>query len=131
MPESTFKQILTTKSAPAPVGPYSQAVESGGFVFCSGQISIDPTSNEVLRGGVKEQAEQVLKNLGAVLEAAGLGYQHVVKTTIFLVDMEDFAAVNEVYATRFSKDAPARSTIAVAGLPKGVRVEIEAIAARP
>lgn len=127
----THKQILMTKSAPAPVGPYSQAVESGGFLFCSGQISIDPATDEVLKGGVKEQAELVLKNLGALLSAAGLGFEHVVKTTIFLVDMNDFAAVNEVYATRFSKDPPARSTIAVAGLPKGVRVEIEAIAARP
>jgi 2-iminobutanoate/2-iminopropanoate deaminase len=123
-------RIVTTKSAPAPVGPYSQAVESGGFLFCSGQIPIDPASNETRLGSASEQADLVLKNVAAVLEAAGLSFQNVVKTTIFLTDMADFAAVNEVYATRFKSSPPARSTIAVAALPKGARVEIEVIAAR-
>ena len=125
-----MKKILRTDKAPAPVGPYSQAVESGGFLFCSGQIAIDPKSNNVLTGPIEEQAKQVLENIRAVLEEAGLGFQNVVKTTIFLTKMEDFTAVNEVYARYFSEQPPARSTVAVAGLPKGVHVEIEVIAKR-
>ena len=125
------KRVITTKAAPAPVGPYSQAVEVNGLIFCSGQISIEPATDQVKLGGVQEQTELVLKNVEGLLGAAGLGFKDVVKTTIFLLDMADFAAVNEIYATRFGKEPPARSTVAVAGLPKGVRVEIEVIAARP
>lgn len=124
------KRIVSTKSAPAPVGPYSQAVEAGGLLFCAGQIPIDPATSEVVHGTPREQAELVLKNVGAVLEAAGLTFAHVVKSTIYLVDMNDFGAVNEVYATRFAHDPPARTTIAVLALPKGVRVEIEVVAMR-
>lgn len=124
------KRIITTSKAPAPVGPYSQAVEANGFLFCSGQIAIDPATNQVVHGTVGEQAELVLKNVQATLEGAGLGFKDVVKTTIFLVDMNDFGAVNEVYATRFKENPPARSTIAVAALPKGVKVEIEVLAVR-
>ena len=124
------KRIIETKNAPSPVGPYSQAVESQGFLFCSGQISIDPASNQVILGPVAEQAEVVMKNIQAVLKEAGLGFENVVKTTIFLTNMNDFAAVNEVYGRYFKTQPPARSTIAVAGLPKGVQVEIEVIAAK-
>ena len=124
------KRIITTSKAPAPVGPYSQAVEANGFLFCSGQIAIDPATNQVVHGSVGEQAELVLKNVQATLEGAGLGFKDVVKTTIFLVDMNDFGAVNEIYATRFKENPPARSTIAVAALPKGVKVEIEVLAVR-
>src|SRR4051812_11836348 len=122
------KKIIETKNAPAPIGPYSQAVEAGGFLFCSGQISINPQSGQVVLGGVAEQAELVMKNIGAVLEAAQASFDHVVKTTIFLTDMADFPAVNEVYGKYFKSQPPARSTIAVAGLPKGVKVEIEVLA---
>lgn len=125
-----MKTIHRTDKAPAPVGPYSQAVEAGGFLFCSGQISIDPKTNQVHTGPVTDQARLVLENIKAVLENAGLHFGHVVKTTIFLTNMNDFAAVNEVYAQYFKEQPPARSTIAVAGLPKGVNVEIEVIAKR-
>lgn len=125
-----MKKIIRTDKAPAPVGPYSQAVEAGGFLFCSGQIAIDPKTNQVHTGPIEEQASMVLENIKAVLEQAGLGFQHVVKTTIFLTSMNDFQAVNEVYAKCFREEPPARSTIAVAGLPKGVHVEIEVIAKR-
>jgi 2-iminobutanoate/2-iminopropanoate deaminase len=125
-----LKKIYRTDKAPAPVGPYSQAVEAGGFLFCSGQIAIDPKNNNVMTGPIEEQAKQVLENIKAVLQEAGLGFQNVVKTTIFLTKMEDFTTVNEVYARYFSEQPPARSTIAVAGLPKGVHVEIEVIAHR-
>jgi 2-iminobutanoate/2-iminopropanoate deaminase len=123
-----MKTIIETDRAPKPVGPYSQAVKAGGFLFCSGQIAIDPKNNQVMTGPVEEQAKQVLENIRAVLEKAGLGFQNVVKTTIFLANMDDFATVNEVYARYFSEQPPARSTIAVAGLPKGVHVEIEVLA---
>lgn len=121
------KPILTS-DAPAPIGPYSQAIKCGKELFCSGQIAIDPTNGNVIEGDVAAQTHQVLKNLGAVLKAAGYDYKDVVKTTIFLVDMSDFAAVNEVYGSYFGDAKPARSTVAVSGLPKGVRVEIDAIA---
>ena len=124
------KRIIETLNAPKPVGPYSQAVQAGSFLFCSGQIAIAPESNQVLQADVATQARRVLDNLQAVLEAAGYSLQDVVKTTIFLTDMNDFAAVNDVYAGYFTKRFPARSTIQVSGLPKGVRVEIEAVAAR-
>ncbi len=124
------KKVIESKNAPAPVGPYSQAVESQGFLFCSGQIAIDPSSNQVLQGSVSEQAEQVMKNIKAVLTAAGLTFDHIVKTTIYLTSMNDFAVVNEIYAKSFTSQFPARSTVAVAGLPKGVQVEIEVLASR-
>ena len=123
-----MKKILLTKDAPEPIGPYSQAVQIGSFVFCSGQIAINPENNQVLTSDVKAQTEQVMKNIEAVLKAADLKFENVIKTTIFLTSMNDFATVNEVYGKYFSKNPPARSTIAVAGLPKGVQVEIEVIA---
>lgn len=124
------KKVIVTPNAPAPVGPYSQAIETGSLVFCSGQIAIDPKTNAVLTGSVQEQAELVMKNIGGVLDAAGLGFDHVVKTTIFLTNMSDFGAVNEVYGRYFKTTPPARSTIEVSALPKGVQVEIEVIASR-
>jgi 2-iminobutanoate/2-iminopropanoate deaminase len=122
------KKIHQTNNAPAPIGPYSQSVEAGGFLFCSGQIAIEPASGQVLNGTVAEQAELVMKNVSAVLNSAGFGFEHVVKTTIFLTDMADFPAVNEIYGRYFKSEAPARSTVAVAGLPKGVKVEVEVTA---
>lgn len=123
------RSVVSTPNAPAAIGPYSQAIRAeGGFLFCSGQISLTP-EGELFEGPVAEQAELALKNLGAVLAEAGLGYENVVKTTIFLSSMEHFATVNEVYRKYFHTDPPARSTVAVAGLPRGVDVEIEAIAA--
>ena len=123
------KQLISTDQAPAAIGPYSQAIQTGGFVFMSGQIPVDPSGGAVVEGSAEVQAVRVLDNLGAVLAAAGLGFEDVVKTTVFLRDMADFAAVNGVYAKYFPQPYPARSTVAVAGLPKDVRVEIEAIAA--
>jgi 2-iminobutanoate/2-iminopropanoate deaminase len=124
------KKVIESKQAPAPIGPYSQAVEAQGFLFCSGQIAIDPATNQVLQGNVTEQAEQVMKNIEAVLAAANLSFNHVVKTTIFLTNMNDFPAVNEIYGRYFKSPYPARSTIAVAALPKGVNVEVEVLASR-
>jgi 2-iminobutanoate/2-iminopropanoate deaminase len=125
-----MKTVITTDKAPAPVGPYSQAIEAGGFLFCSGQIAINPANNQVLTGPVEEQTRQVMENIEAVLSKAGLGFQNVVKTTIYLVDMSDFTAVNDVYGKYFKEQPPARSTIAVQALPKGVHVEIEVLAKR-
>ncbi len=124
------KKIHVSKLAPAPVGPYSQAVESGGFLFCSGQISIDGKTNEVFTGEISLQTKMVMENIKHVLTAADLNLDNVIKTTIFLTDMKDFAKVNEVYGSYFKKDPPARSTIQVSALPKGVNVEIEVIARR-
>ncbi len=121
-------KIIRTKQAPEPIGPYSQAVESNGLIFTSGQIAIDPTSNTLIEGDVVEQARQVFENLKAVLEAAGSDLEHVVKTTIYLKDMNDFVRVNEIYATYFGKAAPARSTVQVARLPKDVAIEVDCIA---
>ncbi len=123
-----MKQIVETKSAPQAIGPYSQAVRASGFVFASGQIPIDPQTGEFVAGGVAEQTEQVLRNLTAVLKAAGSALESVVKTTVFLADMSDFAAMNEVYGRYFQLEPPARATVAAAGLPRGARIEIEAIA---
>lgn len=131
MVNSVAKKVHETKQAPAPIGPYSQAVESNGFVFLSGQIALDAATGQVSVGSVAEQARLAMKNIGAVLEVAGLNYDHIIKTTIFLTDMADFPAVNEVYGQYFKAAPPARSTVAVAGLPRGVKVEIEVIAARP
>lgn len=125
-----MKTIIMTDKAPNPVGPYSQAVEAGGFLFCSGQIAINPETNQVFTGPIEEQAKQVLENIRAVLDKAGMTFQNVVKTTIYLINMNDFAIVNEVYARYFSEAPPARSTIAVSALPKGVHVEIEVLAKR-
>jgi 2-iminobutanoate/2-iminopropanoate deaminase len=121
---------IQTDGAPAAIGPYVQAVACDGFLFCSGQIALDPKSGEMIGDTAAAQARQVLGNLRAVLEAGGSGLDHVVKTTIFLADMADFAAVNEVYAEAFADHRPARATVAVAGLPKDALVEIEAIARR-
>lgn len=122
------KHVLTT-DAPKPIGPYSQGVISGGLLFCSGQIAIDPATNQLIEGDVAKQTEQVLKNLMAVLKEAKMGPENVVKTTVFLTDMADFPKMNEVYARFLGKEPPARSTVAALGLPKGVQVEIDLIAA--
>ena len=121
-------ESITAKDAPAPIGPYSHAVRAGDFVFCSGQTPIVPSTGALVDGDISAQAAQALANVGAVLRAAGLDYNNVVKTTIFLVDMNDFAAVNAVYERAFGASKPARSTVAVAALPRGARVEIEALA---
>lgn len=126
--EGNMKQIIKTENAPGAIGPYSQAVRIGNFVFVSGQIPIDPKTGEFVAGGVAEQSEQVLKNLSAVLEAAGSGLQNVVKTTVFLADMNEFGAMNEVYGRYFQTEPPARATVQAARLPKDARVEVEAIA---
>lgn len=126
-PRSRNRAVLT-EEAPAPIGPYSQAVHAGGFLFCSGQIPLDPKTGELVPGDVKDQTRQVLRNLKAVLSKGGASFADVVKTTIFVVDIDEFAAVNEVYAEAFGDAPPARSTVGVAALPRGSRVEIEAIA---
>ena len=123
-----MRKRIQTENAPAAIGPYSQAIKAGGFVFCSGQVAIDPQTGQFVAGGVAEQTEQVLKNLSAVLEAAGSSLDQVVKTTVFLADMKEFSAMNEVYARFFSEPPPARATVAAAGLPRDARVEIEAVA---
>jgi 2-iminobutanoate/2-iminopropanoate deaminase len=123
-----MKKIVSTTEAPAAVGPYSQAVRIGQFVFTAGQIPLDPKSGQIVSEDISEQARRVLDNLTAVLAAENLTFNHIIKTTIFLTDMNDFAAVNEVYASYFTEQPPARSTVAVAALPKGARVEIECIA---
>jgi len=122
--------FVSTPNAPAAIGPYSQGTITGHLVYTAGQIALDPASMEIVPGGVPEQTERVMANLAAILAAAGSDLSRVVKTTVFLVDMADFAAMNEVYARHFGGHRPARSTVAVVGLPKGVRVEIEAIAER-
>ena len=120
-------KIITTKEAPAAIGPYSQAIISGGIIFTSGQLPLLPETGEIANGGIKEQTEQAIRNLKAVLSAAGSDLDRVVKTTCFLADMDDFAAFNEVYAEHFS-GKPARSCVAARALPKGALVEIEAVA---
>lgn len=123
------RTIVSTPNAPKAIGPYSQAVKAGGFVFCSGQIPIDPTTGEIVGASdVRVQAKRVMDNLAAVLAAAGSSFEAVVKTTIFLADMGDFAAVNEIYGGYFKANPPARATIQVAGLPKASLVEIECVA---
>lgn len=123
-------KALHTDKAPAAIGPYSQAIEVNDMVFASGQIPLDPTTGNVVEGGIKEQTRQALTNAKAIMEAAGLSLANVVKTTVFMADMSDFAAMNEVYATFFTEPYPARSAVAVKALPKGVLVEVECIAAR-
>ncbi len=123
-------KTISTTAAPAAIGPYSQAVEANGFVFASGQLPIDPSTGQFPEGGVKEQTRQSLLNAQAILREAGLELKNVVKTTVFLASMDDFAAMNEVYSSFFSEPFPARSAVAVKTLPKGALVEIECIAAR-
>lgn len=123
-----MKSIIYTEDAPTPIGPYSQAVLTGNMLFLSGQIPIDPITNELVNGGVREEAEQVMKNLNSLLNKAGFLFEHVVKSTIFLSDMSHFNEVNEVYGSYFKSDFPARETVAVKGLPKNVHVEISMIA---
>ena len=123
-------QIVSTAAAPQAIGPYAQATIVGNTVYTAGQIGLDPTTMQVVAGGVSEQTAQVMKNLAAVLEAAGSSLSQVAKTTVFLVDMADFVAMNEVYGKAFGDHRPSRSTVAVSGLPRGVRVEIECVAAR-
>jgi len=122
------KEIVKTDRAPAAIGPYSQAVKAKGFVYASGQIGLDPATGEIVEGGIREQTERVLNNLKGVLEAAGSSLDRMVKTTVFLADMGDYAAMNEVYGKFFQTDPPARAAVQAAGLPKNVRVEIDAIA---
>lgn len=125
------KARIATSGAPNAVGPYSQGIDTGDTVYCSGQVGLDPQTGELVGGGLEAQTDRALRNLGAVLEAAGLDYSDVVKTTCFLIDIGDFAAFNAVYALYFPDPPPARSTFAVAALPKGARVEVEAVAKRP
>jgi 2-iminobutanoate/2-iminopropanoate deaminase len=120
--------FVSTEHAPKAIGPYSQATIANGFIFTAGQIALDPATMEIVAGGVKEQAERVMANLDAVLQAAGSSFAKVVKTTVFLSTMDDFAAVNEVYGRAFGDHRPARSTVAAKGLPRNVLVEIEVIA---
>ena len=123
-------ETVSTPAAPEAIGPYSQAIIAGDLVFTAGQIALDPATMAVVAGGVAEQTEQVMRNLAAVLAAAGSDLSRVVKTTVFLADMADFAAMNEVYGRAFGTHRPARSTVAAAGLPRNVRVEIEVVASR-
>lgn len=123
-------QTISTPDAPKAIGPYSQGIVMNGFLFTAGQIALDPVTMDVVAGGITEQTERVMLNLQGVLTAAGLSFSNVVKTTVFLQEMADFTAMNEVYARHFGSHRPARSTVAVGGLPRGVRVEIELIAAR-
>jgi 2-iminobutanoate/2-iminopropanoate deaminase len=125
------RQAIATHDAPSAVGPYSQAIAAGDFVFCSGQVHLDPASGVLVEGDIGVQTERVLENLAAVLAAAGLTLANAVKTTVFMVDMNDFGAMNEVYGRYMPDPPPARSTIGVAALPKGARVEIELVAVRP
>ena len=123
-----MKKVIATIEAPAAVGPYSQAIAAGSTLYCAGQIPLDPATGELVPGGVTEQATRVLENIGGVLRANGMDYAHVVKATVFMVDLGEFAAMNAVYARYFTAPFPARSTIQVVALPKGAQVEIEVIA---
>jgi 2-iminobutanoate/2-iminopropanoate deaminase len=120
--------FVATSSAPKAIGPYSQAVRASGFLFTAGQVALDPRTGELVAGGIAEQTTRAMENLKAILAAAGTDFSQVVKTTVFLVDMADFTAMNEVYARAFGDHRPARSTVAVAALPRGAKVEIEVIA---
>jgi len=123
-----MKKIIVTKDAPAPIGPYSQAVEANGFLFISGQIPADPSSGEIITSGIRDEARQVMENLKGILIEAGIGFDQIVKSTIFLTDMQTFAQVNEIYGSYFTTAFPARETVQVAALPKNVNVEISVIA---
>jgi 2-iminobutanoate/2-iminopropanoate deaminase len=122
------RKPVSTPNAPAAIGPYSQAIRAGGFLFLSGQIPLDPATGALVSSGIADQTRRVLDNLGAILTAAGVSFDHVVKTTVYLADMNEFAAMNEIYATYFKSPAPARATIQAARLPRDVRVEIDLIA---
>ncbi len=124
------KKIINTNNAPAPIGPYNQAVEYGNMLFISGQIPIDPKTGNLVEGDIKDETTQVMENLKAILTEAGLDFSNILKTTIFLMDMGQFPQVNEVYGKYFTTDAPARETVQVSGLPKGVKVEISMVAGR-
>ena len=124
----TLREIIATDQAPRAIGPYSQAIRAGNLLFCSGQIPIDPSTGEFVSGGVAEQTEQVMRNLSAVLSAGQSSLKQVVKTTVFLADMDDFTAMNEVYGRFFGENPPARATVQAARLPRDAKVEIEAIA---
>ncbi len=125
-----MKKIISTDKAPKAIGPYSQAIEANGILFISGQVPIDPSTAKLVEGGIKEQTEQVMKNIGAILEAAGLSYANVVKSTCLLNDMDNFAAMNEVYGRYYTSDMPARAAYGVVRLPLGALIEIETIAVR-
>ncbi|ACU58440.1 endoribonuclease L-PSP [Chitinophaga pinensis DSM 2588] len=124
------KQIINTNNAPAPIGPYNQAVQSGNLLFVSGQIAINPETNQLVLDDIKTETHQVMKNLKGILTAAGMDFNNVLKTTIFIMNMNDFAQINEVYGSYFTSDFPARETVQVAALPKGVNVEISVIASK-
>ena len=128
MEGSTMKKVISTKNAPAAIGPYSQAIQANGMLYMSGQIALVPETGEVVDAGVEAQTLRVLANMEGVLQAAGLTFADIVKTTVFLTDLKDFAVVNSIYGEKFTEQAPARSCVEVAGLPKGVKIEIEAIA---
>ena len=124
-----MRKHVNSADAPKPIGPYSQGVVAGGFMWISGQIPLDPRTSELVEGGIEAQTEQVLKNLMAILKEAKMGPENVVKTTVFLSDVKDYAKMNDVYARYLGKQPPARSTVQAAGLPRGVKVEIDAVAA--
>ena len=124
-----MKKIVSTNEAPGAIGPYSQAVRSGSFLFCSGQIPLDPKSGQIVSGDIAAQTRRVMDNIAALLRTEGLTFENVVKTTIFLTNLADFQTVNEIYGSYFKKDPPARSTVQVSALPRGANVEIEVIAA--
>ena len=123
------KKHVSTTQAPQPIGPYSQGVISGGLLFVSGQIALDPETGELVEGGIEDQTDQVMKNLLAVLRASKMGPENVIKATIYLADLADFPRMNDVYARYLGKEPPARSTVQVAGLPRGARIEVDVIAA--
>ncbi|MEI6582116.1 MAG: Rid family detoxifying hydrolase [Chitinophagia bacterium] len=122
------KEVIITPAAPAPIGPYNQAIKANGFVFVSGQVAIIPATGEIVSSGIEPETHQVMNNILAILQTAGIGFEHIVKATIFLSDMSLFAQVNEVYGSYFTGNYPARETVAVKGLPKGVNVEISVTA---
>jgi len=128
---SLTREVISTPNAPQAVGPYSQAIRLGNMLYTAGQVALDPKTGEIVPGGIEEQTRQVIMNLAAVLEAAGTNFSHVVKTTVFLQDMSDFTRMNAIYSGAFPHEPPARSTVQVAALPKGGRVEIECIALVP
>jgi 2-iminobutanoate/2-iminopropanoate deaminase len=123
-----FKTEIKAKNAPSAIGPYSQAVEIDGFIYCSGQIGVNPKTGEIVKGGIKEQTKQIFENLTKILIAAGAGADDVVKITVFMTDLSEFKEMNDLYSTYFKKPYPARSTVQVVKLPKGVKIEVEAIA---
>ncbi|MCY7410679.1 MAG: RidA family protein [Chitinophagales bacterium] len=125
-----MKKIITTQNAPQPIGPYSQGVENGNMIFISGQVAKEPATGNLITADIKSETKQVMDNLKGILDAAGVDFSNVVKTTIFLTDMKNFAPMNEVYGSYFSNDFPARETVSVVGLPLGVNVEISMIAMR-